>query len=86
MEKQSSLKEKQDQKKLEAAKREKIINRLMIKFAEKSEENYYMSTDEVAQELKLMIDQKSNLDFEEYELVKQMSAKDIHVVLSYRKS
>ena len=44
---------------------------------------YYLSTIEVAAEIKKYIHEPSNLDHDNYELVKNLSREDIQILLSF---
>ena len=61
----------------------KIINEILTILNDANPSFYYLSTVEVAAEVKKYIQEPSNLSYEKLELVKKLEREDIHVLLSF---
>ena len=68
----------------DAIKRRKIVKRFLAKLTQQDPQMYYATTSEVARAIQIMIKEHLNrLDIEEQHLVRQLSVRDIEVILGF---
>ena len=61
----------------------KIINEILVALNDANPSFYYLSTVEVAAEVKKYIQEPNNLSYDKMELVKKLEREDIYVLLSF---
>ena len=68
----------------DAIKRRKIVKRFLAKLTQQDPQMYYATTSEVARAIQIIIKEHLNrLDIEEQHLVRQLSVRDIEVILGF---
>lgn len=68
----------------DAIKRRKIVKRFLAKLTQQDPQMYYATTSEVARAIQIMIKEHLNrLDIAEQHLVRQLTVRDIEVILGF---
>lgn len=68
---------------LDADKKRKVINKVVQKLSDENPNFYYTNSSEIANLVKEEFD-NNNLNKDELDLVKDLSAEDIHILLSFK--
>lgn len=70
-------------KDLRATKQREVITRIVSDLSTSHPSFYYLPTTDVAHEIVSYIADRKNLNQADYELVKELSPRDIQIILSY---
>jgi hypothetical protein len=70
-------------KDLKATKQREIVARIVAQLNDSHPNFYYLPTTDIAHEISLYIQGKGNLKHDDVELVKDLSARDIQIMLSF---
>ncbi|NND00009.1 MAG: hypothetical protein HKN85_07495 [Gammaproteobacteria bacterium] len=69
-------------KNLKSTQRREVIDRIMASLASSHPSFYYLSTIEIAAEIKAHVHKSGNLSNDDYLLLKDLSRRDIQIMLS----
>lgn len=73
-----------EEEKLEHFQKKKVLNSLIEYLAAEDDSTYYLPTNQIAGIIEEMIKNKEGLSHQQWELVKDLTLEDIHILISHK--